>query len=36
MVVLQAEVWWVELNGPIGPAHGYRRPFVVVQWSRLH
>jgi mRNA interferase MazF len=31
VVVEQSEVWWADLEEPIGSERGYRRPVVVVQ-----
>lgn len=36
MVIEQAEVWWADLEEPIGSAPGYRRPVVVVQGNALN
>jgi mRNA interferase MazF len=31
MVIAQGEVWWADLDEPIGSTAGYRRPVIVVQ-----
>ena len=31
MVISQGEVWWADLDDPVGSAPGFRRPVVVVQ-----
>ena len=31
MVISQGEVWWADLDQPVGSAPGFRRPIVVVQ-----
>jgi len=31
LVIARGEVWWADLQDPIGAAPGYRRPVVVVQ-----
>ncbi len=31
MVVSQGEVWWADLEEPVGSGPGFRRPVVVVQ-----
>ncbi len=31
MVISQGEVWWADLESPVGSAPGYRRPVLVVQ-----
>jgi mRNA interferase MazF len=31
MVISQGEVWWADLDEPVGSAPGFRRPVVVVQ-----
>ncbi len=36
MVIEQSEIWWAELDEPVGSAPGYRRPVVVVQCSALN
>jgi len=30
-VVVQGDIWWADMDEPIGSAPGYRRPVVVVQ-----
>jgi mRNA interferase MazF len=30
-VIAQGDVWWADLDEPIGSAPGFRRPVVVVQ-----
>lgn len=36
MVIEQSEVWWADLEEPIGSAPGYRRPVVVVQCNAFN
>ena len=31
MVIQRGEVWWADLDDPVGSGPGYRRPIVVVQ-----
>lgn len=31
MVIRQGEVYWIELEPPVGSAPGYRHPHVVIQ-----
>lgn len=31
MVIAQGDVWWADLDEPVGSEPGYRRPIVVVQ-----
>ena len=31
MVINQAEIWWADLEDPVGSGPGFRRPVVVVQ-----
>jgi mRNA interferase MazF len=35
-MVEQGDVWWADLEDPIGSAPGYRRPVVVVQGDALN
>jgi mRNA interferase MazF len=30
-VIQRSEVWWADLEGPVGSAPGFRRPVVIVQ-----
>ena len=30
-MILQGEIWWVDLGEPIGSEAGYRRPVAIVQ-----
>lgn len=30
-MITQGEIWWADLEAPIGSAPGFRRPVVVVQ-----
>jgi mRNA interferase MazF len=32
----QAEVWWADLDEPIGSSAGYRRPVIIVQCNALN
>lgn len=34
--IAQGEVWWADLEVPIGSEPGYRRPIVVVQGNPLN
>jgi mRNA interferase MazF len=36
VVIEQAEIWWADLDEPIGPAAGFRRPVIVVQSNALN
>jgi mRNA interferase MazF len=36
VVIEQSEVWWADLEEPIGSAPGYRRPVVVVQCNAFN
>jgi mRNA interferase MazF len=36
VVIDQSEIWWVDLDEPVGSAPGYRRPVVVVQCNALN
>ena len=36
MVIEQSEVWWADLEEPIGSAPGYRRPVIVVQCNAFN
>ena len=31
MVIERGEIWWAELQEPVGSGPGYRRPIVIVQ-----
>ena len=31
MVIERGEIWWAELQEPVGSGPGYRRPLVIVQ-----
>jgi mRNA interferase MazF len=31
VVIARGEVWWADLDEPVGSAPGYRRPVLVVQ-----
>lgn len=31
MVISQGDIFWLELDEPVGSEPGYRRPFVVIQ-----
>ena len=40
MVIRQGEIYWIELEEPVGSGPGYRHPHVVIQnnlfnWSRI-
>jgi mRNA interferase MazF len=36
VVIEQSEIWWADLEEPVGSAPGYRRPVVVVQCNALN
>jgi mRNA interferase MazF len=36
VAISQGEIWWAELEDPIGSGPGYRRPVVVVQGNPLN
>ena len=36
MVIRQGDVFWVELDEPIGSEPAHRRPFVIVQNDALN
>lgn len=41
MVINQGDIFWVDLDDPLGSEPGYRRPYVVIQnnlfnQSRIH
>lgn len=36
MVVVQGDVWWVDLPDPTGSGPGFRRPVVVIQGDPLN
>jgi mRNA interferase MazF len=36
MVIDQGDIWWADLDEPIGSAAGLRRPVVVVQCNALN
>lgn len=36
MVVQRGEVWWSELDPPIGSTAGYSRPVIVIQSDALN
>jgi mRNA interferase MazF len=31
MVISQGEIWWAELQDPMGSGPGFRRPVIVIQ-----
>ena len=35
-MIAQGEVWWSELDEPVGSSPGYRRPVLVVQGDALN
>lgn len=35
-MISQGDVWWAELDEPLGSAPGFRRPVVVVQGDSLN
>lgn len=36
MVIEQAEIWWADLEEPVGSGPGYRRPVLAVQCNALN
>lgn len=36
MVIEQAEIWWSDLDEPVGSGPGFRRPVLVVQSNALN
>jgi mRNA interferase MazF len=36
VVIEQAEIWWAELDEPVGSGPGFRRPVLVVQGNALN
>lgn len=41
MVIRQGEIYWIELEDPVGSGPGYRHPHVVIQnnvfnWSQIN
>jgi mRNA interferase MazF len=36
VVVAQGEVWWADLDDPIGSEPGFRRPVIIVQGDPLN
>jgi mRNA interferase MazF len=36
VVIRQGDVWWADLDEPLGSGPGYRRPVVVVQGNALN
>lgn len=36
MVIGQGEIWWADLEEPIGSVPGFRRPVVVVQSDAIN
>jgi len=41
VVIRQGEIYWIELEDPVGSGPGYRHPHVVIQnnvfnWSRIN
>jgi mRNA interferase MazF len=36
MVIEQAEIWWSDLDEPVGSGPGFRRPVLVVQCNALN
>jgi len=35
-VIEQAEIWWADLDEPVGSGPGFRRPVLVVQCNALN
>lgn len=35
-MISQGEVWWADLEEPVGSSPGYRRPVVVVQCDAMN
>ncbi|MFI5379318.1 MAG: type II toxin-antitoxin system PemK/MazF family toxin [Tepidisphaerales bacterium] len=36
VTINQGEIWWADLDDPVGSAPGHRRPIVVVQGDALN
>ena len=36
MVISQCEVWWADLDDPVGSGPGLRRPVVIIQGNALN
>jgi mRNA interferase MazF len=36
MVIEQAEIWWADLEEPVGSEPGFRRPVLVAQCNALN
>jgi mRNA interferase MazF len=36
MVIQQGEIWWADLDEPIGSATGFRRPVLIVQCNAFN
>lgn len=36
MVIEQAEIWWADLDEPVGSGAAFRRPVLVVQCNALN
>jgi mRNA interferase MazF len=36
MVIEQAEIWWADLEEPVGSGPGFRRPVLVAQCNALN
>jgi len=36
LVIEQAEIWWADLEQPVGSGPGFRRPVLVVQCNALN
>lgn len=36
MVIEQAEIWWADLDEPVGSGPGFRRPVLVMQCNALN
>jgi mRNA interferase MazF len=36
VVVAQGEIWWADLDEPVGSEPGFRRPVVIVQGDPLN
>lgn len=36
MVIEQAEIWWADLDEPVGSGPGFRRPVLIAQCNALN
>jgi hypothetical protein len=36
MVIQQGEIWWADLDAPVGSTAGFRRPVLIVQCNSFN